>query len=63
MISHRERTRRITNEDARAEEVANNSQGTLGHAVRDAVDATCTLTCGAPDRESNEIKYFVRPPT
>ena len=58
MISHRERTRRITNEHARAEALVNNSLGTPGHCVRDAAAATHSLTCGVPDRESNEIKYL-----
>ena len=58
MISHRERTRRITNEHSRAEALVNNSLGTLGHCVRDAAAATHSLTCGALDRESNEIKYL-----
>ena len=56
MISHRERTRRITNEHARAEALVNNSLGTLGHPVRDAAAATHSLTCGVPDRECNEMK-------
>ena len=58
MISHRERTRRITNEHARAEALVKNSLGALEHAVRDAAAATHSLTCGVPDRESNEIKYL-----
>ena len=59
MISHRERTRRKTNEHARAEALINNkSLGTLGCCVRDAAAATHSQTCGVPDRESNEIKYL-----
>ena len=58
MISHRERTRRITIEHAKAEALVNNSLGTLGHAVRDAAAATHSLTCGLLDRESNEIKHL-----
>ena len=40
MISHRDRTRRITTVHARAEALVNNSLGTLGHAVRDVAAAT-----------------------
>ena len=45
---HRERTRRISNEHARAEALVNDRLGTLGHAVRDAAAATHSLTCGVP---------------
>ena len=37
-----------------AEEVLNNSLGFLGAVVKDAASATHALTCGVPDRESNE---------
>ena len=36
---------------------------TLGHAVRDAAAATHSLTCGVPDRESNEIIKYLREAT
>ena len=39
-----------------AEALVNDSLGALGHAVRDVAQATHSLTCGVPDRESNEIK-------
>ena len=55
MISHRERTKRMTNEHARAEALVNNSLGKLGHCVRDPAAATLSLTCGVP---GNEIKYL-----
>ena len=58
LMSHRERTRRTSNEHARAEALVNDSLGILGHAVRDAAAATHSLTCGVPDRESKEIKYL-----
>ena len=58
VISHSERTRRITNEHAKAEALVNDSFGTLGHCVRDAASATRSLTWELPDRESNEIKYL-----
>ena len=32
--------------------------GSLGHAVRAVAQATHSLTCGVPDRESNVIKYL-----
>ena len=57
-LSHRERTRRFSNEHARAEGLVNDALGSLGHAVRAAVQATHSLTCGVLDRESNEIKYL-----
>ena len=40
LISHRERTRRFTNEHVRAEALVNNSLGALEHAVKDAAAAT-----------------------
>ena len=49
LMSHRERTRRISNEHARVKALVNDS---LWHAVRDAAAA------GEPYRESNEIKYL-----
>ena len=48
------RTRHISNEHARV----NDALGSLGQAVRAAAQATHSLTCGVPDRESNEIKYL-----
>ena len=58
VFSYRERTRRISNEHARAEALVNDGLGSLGQAVRAAAQATHSLTCGVPDRESNEIKYL-----
>ena len=52
------RTRRITNEHARAEGHVNDGIGSLGWAVQAAAKATHFLTCGVPDRESNEMKYL-----
>ena len=57
-VSCRERTRRITNEHARAEALVNNSLGTLGRCAREVAAAKHSLTCGVPDRESDEIKYL-----
>ena len=45
LLSHLERTRRISNEHARAEALVNDSLGTLVQAVRDAAAATHSLTC------------------
>ena len=36
----------------------NDALGSLWQAVRAAAQATHSLTCGVPDRESNEIKYL-----
>ena len=57
-MSHRERTRRIANEHARAEALVNDSLGTL---------EACRQRCGrshalpdmrGPGNESNKIKYL-----
>ena len=58
LATHRERTRRITNEHARAESHVNDGIGSLEQAVQVPAKATHNLTCGVPDRESNEIKYL-----
>ena len=58
MVSHRERTRRITNEHTRVEAAVNPSLGNLGCCVKEAAAATHSLTCGVPDRESNEIRHL-----
>ena len=49
LLCHRERTRRISNDHARAEAQVNDSLRTLGKAVRAAAQATHSLTCGVPD--------------
>ena len=54
---HKERTRRITNEHARAEGDVNNGIGPLGKALQAAAKAAHSLTCGEPDRERNETMY------
>ena len=58
MISHRGRTRRITNEHSRAETVGNHSLGNLGCCVKETAPATHSLSCGMPDRENNEIRHL-----
>ena len=58
VAAHRERTRRITNENARTEAYVNDGIGSLGNALQAAATATHSLTCGVPDRESNETKYL-----
>ena len=52
---HRERTRRISNEHARAEGHVSDGIGSLGRAVQAAANATHSLTCGVPDRENDEV--------
>ena len=56
VLSHRERTRRFSNEHARTEGLVNDALASLGQAVRAAAQATHSLTCGVRDRESDEIK-------
>ena len=58
VAAQKERTRRITNEHARAEGHVNDGIGSLGKALQAAARATHSLTCGVPDRESNETKYL-----
>ena len=58
VATHKERTRRIANEHARAEGHVNDGIGSLGQAVQSTATATHSLTCGVPDRESNEVKYL-----
>ena len=55
---HRERTRRITNEHARAEGHVNDGIGSWVKPCKPLARATHSLTCGVPDRESNEVKYL-----
>ena len=50
--------RRATSDHVKAEEVLNNSVECPGTLVRETANATPALTCGVPDRESNEAKYF-----
>ena len=49
---------RISNEHARVEGHVNDGIGSLGRAVQTAAKATHSLTCGVPDRESDEVKYL-----
>ena len=56
--SHRERCRRATKEHTRSEAAVNHSLACLGWCVKETAAATHALTCGVPDRESNEIKYL-----
>ena len=59
---HKERTRRITNEHARAEGHVNDGIGSLGKACKQRPGLHTSLTCGVPDRESNEVKYLREAP-
>ena len=43
---------------AEEEEVLSDSLGCLGTLIKDTAGATHALTCGVPDRESNETKYL-----
>ena len=61
LLSHRERTRRISNEHARAEAQVNDGLGSLGQAVRAAAQTTHSLTCGVPDREATRPNTCARP--
>ena len=54
--SHRERCRRATKQHTRSEAAVDHSLGCLGWFVKERAAATHALTCGVPDRESNEIK-------
>ena len=56
--SHRDRCRRATKELEKAEEVLNNNLKCSGNLVKDTTSATHALSCGVPDRDNNEMKYF-----
>ena len=58
LATHRERTRHISNEYARAKGHVDHGIGSLGRAVQAAAKATHSLACGVPDREGNEVKYL-----
>ena len=55
VAAHKERTRRVTNEHARAESHVNDGIGSLARAVQAAAKATHSLTCGvARPREQRD---------
>ena len=56
--SHRERCRRATKEHTKSEASINHSLGCPGWFVKATANATHSLTCGVPDRVSNETKYL-----
>ena len=56
--SHRDRCRRATKEFEKPEEVLNNNLKCSGNLVKDTTSATHALSCGVPDRDNNEMKYF-----
>ena len=56
--SHGERCWRPTKDHMMAEEFLNNGLGCLGDLVKDTTGATRSLTCGGPDRESNDVSYL-----
>ena len=58
VVSHKERTKRLTNEHTRAEAAVSHSLGNLCCCVKEAAAATHSLTCGERDRESNEVLYL-----
>ena len=45
----------------RAHEIRSTCLGFLGRCVEGTSPDTHTLTCGVPDRESNEIRYLKKP--
>ena len=47
-----------SHEHTRAEAAVNHNQGNLGSCVKEAAAATHSLTCGVPNRESNEVRYL-----
>ena len=53
---HGESLLRTTKDHVKAEEVLNNSLGCLGVLVKDTAGNIHALTCGVPDRVSNETK-------
>ena len=58
LLSHSERTRRISNEHAKAEALVTIAWEHGACRSRWGRSPTHSLTCGVPDRESNEIKYL-----
>ena len=54
--SHREQCQRATKELASAAEEVNDSLGRLGQLIKDTAGATHALSCGVPDRETNEAR-------
>ena len=56
--SRRDRCRRATEDLVSAEEELNDSLGRLGQLVTDTAGASHALSCGVPDRGSNEAKYL-----
>ena len=56
--AHRERYRRATQGLKSAEDTLNDKLTYLGEMVKDTTSATHALTCGVPDRDSNETKYL-----
>ena len=56
--SHRERCRHATKDFTMAEEVLHNNLGCLRDLVKDTASATHALSCGVPDRDSDEAKYL-----
>ena len=57
VAAHRDRTRRVTNEHAKAEGHVNDGIGSLGRALQAAAKATHSLTCGVPDLERNDLQH------
>ena len=56
--AHRDRCQRATKEFETVEKDLNDSLGRPGHLINDTAGATHTLSCGVPDRESNETRYL-----
>ena len=56
--AHRSRCRQATKEFQKAQEDLNESVGRLGQLTKETAGATHALSCGVPDRESNEAHYL-----
>ena len=55
--AHRDRCRRAT-EFVTAEEDLNDCLGRMGQLAQDTAGGTHALSCGVPDRDSNEVRYL-----
>ena len=56
--AHWDRCRRATEEFVTAEEDLHDCLGRVGQLVTDSAGATHALSCGVPDRDSNEVCYL-----
>ena len=56
MRTHRDRCRRATKEFETAEDDFNECLGSMEQLTQDTAEATHALSCGVPDRDSNEVR-------